>query len=265
MAIFNSYVKLPEGNIIPPLAIEDTPSHVLGKMCSLATLDHGIIGRDQRLKRKCHEPSPNPTRTGCHHLPGLGWLERSGWRWWLGTRKTRRQWLGRPVLGSLACSLFSWGNGGNLEGWFEHGKPVRTIPYKVVDENGFRTSVALLFFVPERLSWEVLKPMNSGHSVRSSNIWILNRDISKDWTQELQFWTGISPGPQCCEGLMWVFTGVTTFLTWFLIEHNGSGKFLVHVVLLFAPLYLWAGHPRPNQILVTAGTCIAMNPAQYLA
>ena len=88
--------------------------------------------------------------------------------------------MGRPVLGSLACSLFSWGNGGNLEGWFEHGKPVRTIPYKVVDENGFRTSVALLFFVPERLSWEVLKPMDSGHSVRSSNIWILNRDISKD-------------------------------------------------------------------------------------
>ena len=70
---------------------------------------------------------------------------------------------------------------------------VRTIPYKVVDENGFRTSVALLFFVPGRLSWDVLKPMDSGHS---SNIWILNRDISKDWTQELQFWTGISPGPQ---------------------------------------------------------------------
>ena len=46
MAIFNSYVKLPEGNIIPPLAIEDTPTHVLGSMCSLTTLDHDVIGRD---------------------------------------------------------------------------------------------------------------------------------------------------------------------------------------------------------------------------
>ena len=64
------------------------------------------------------------------------------------------------------------------------GSKNHTVPYKVrpqvVDENGFRTSVALLFVVPERLSWEVLKPMDSGQSVHSSNIWILNRDISKD-------------------------------------------------------------------------------------
>ena len=201
------------------------PWHCL--LTPISWYDWPIVGK-QRGKPTATNHPPIPTITGCHHLSGgLGWLEQTGWRWslgWLGYRNTQRGWLGRSLLGSVADCFPWWDQAMNAE------------------------CLHLIFL--NHLNNMCLEPCWFDHD--KLNHWPFG--VTVRITHSTAVKTGLGhqlPEPKSCspqrDKRNWKFY---------------SSLILVHVVLLLAPTCLWAGQPRLNQVLVTAQTCMAMNPSE---